>query len=143
MGQKVTFSVAHDDGARLWVNNSKILDKWSVSNSEDAASAVPLGATAVPFQLEYFDHTGGASITLSYTGPDGVKRVVPASWFSRQVESMPAGWSSSTALEGDAGDWASVRVADNTVVLTDTTGRRTPTPGPVDRARRPVQAAGG
>ncbi|KTR20323.1 hypothetical protein NS330_06455 [Curtobacterium citreum] len=122
VGQKVTFSVAHDDGARLWVNNSKILDKWSVSNSEDAASAVTLSGTAVPFQLEYFDHTGGASITLNYTGPDGVKRVVPASWFSRQVESMPAGWSSSTALEGDAGDWASVRVADNTVVLTDTTG---------------------
>jgi RHS repeat-associated protein len=120
--QNLTFSVAHDDGARLWVNNSKILDKWSTSNAEDAASVVSLDANAVPFKLEYFDHTGGASIALNYTGPDGVKRGVPADWFSRQLESLPPGWSSSTALEGDAGNWASARVADNTVVLTDTTG---------------------
>ncbi|WP_153001788.1 PA14 domain-containing protein [Curtobacterium oceanosedimentum] len=120
--KSLQFSVAHDDGARLWVNNSKILDKWSVSNSEDTASAVTLGTTAVPFQLEYFDHTGGASIALSYLGSDGKPQPVLSDWFSRQVESLPAGWSSSTALEGDAGAWASVRVADNTVVLTDTTG---------------------
>ncbi|QKS18973.1 hypothetical protein HUN58_02795 [Curtobacterium sp. Csp1] len=119
---KLTFSVAHDDGARLWVNNTKILDKWSVSNAEDTSSAIAPGTKAVPFQLEYFDHTGGASVALSYLGPDGKPKPVLSDWFSRQVESMPAGWSSSTALEGDAGDWASVRVADNTVVLTDTTG---------------------
>ena len=122
VGQKLTFNVVHDDGTRLYVNNAKILDKWTALKGDDDATAVTLGATAVPFQLDFFDHTGTASVALSYTAADGVQRAVPADWFSRQVESLPAGWSSSTALEGDAGDWASARVADNSVVLTDTTG---------------------
>ncbi|MDM7886581.1 PA14 domain-containing protein [Curtobacterium sp. RHCKG23] len=118
----MTFSVAHDDGVRLWVNNAKILDKWAVSNATDTSSSITPSTKAVPFQLDYFDHTGGASISLSYTGADGVTKLVPSDWFSRQVESLPAGWGASTALEGDSGDWASARVAENTVVLTDTTG---------------------
>lgn len=118
----MTFSVAHDDGVRLSVNNAKILDKWAVSNATDTSSSITPSTKAVPFQLDYFDHTGGASISLSYTGADGVSKLVPSDWFSRQVESLPAGWGASTALEGDGGDWASVRVAENTVVLTDTTG---------------------
>ena len=135
---KLTFSVAHDDGARLWVNNSKILDKWSVSNGEDSAAPLVVGAKAVPFQLEYFDHTGGASVALSYTGSDGQKSspFPPTGSPDRWSPSRPAGPRRPRSRVTPATGRVSASLTTPSSSPTPPVPR-TPTRGPVAPVRRP------
>uniref|UniRef100_UPI0018CB34B3 PA14 domain-containing protein n=1 Tax=Cellulomonas sp. URHD0024 TaxID=1302620 RepID=UPI0018CB34B3 len=52
--------------------------------------------------------------------PNGI--IVPSSWLSPTFETLPSGWSSSTALAGNSGEYASADIQATTVVLTDVTG---------------------
>ncbi|WP_146242808.1 PA14 domain-containing protein [Curtobacterium sp. MCBD17_019] len=127
-----TFSVTRDDGARVWIGaagttikdtDKPLYDGWTPSpHAEQTAAAVQLGTGALPFRMDYYEGSVDANISLMVTDPQGNKYVVPSDWFSRDVQTLPAGWSSSTALEGDAGSWASAQVTESAVILTDATG---------------------
>ncbi|ROS51372.1 RHS repeat-associated protein [Frigoribacterium sp. PhB24] len=123
---KYTFGVNRDDGARVTINGTKAYDSgWtrgSRSETTQWGSTLDLTTEPAPFLMDYFEATGAAGIELWVKNDKGDAYVVPSSWFSRQVETLPAGWSASTALNGDAGDWSSVQVTDSAAILTDTTG---------------------
>ncbi|WP_152970266.1 PA14 domain-containing protein [Frigoribacterium sp. RIT-PI-h] len=118
------FGVSRDDGARVTVGSTKVYDGWGAESRSAVlwGSSVNLAADAVPFSMDYYEGAVTAGIELWVKDSTGNSFVVPPSWFSRQVETLPAGWSASTALNGDAGDWSSVQVTDTAVILTDTTG---------------------
>lgn len=59
------FNVHVDDGARLWVNNQKILDEWR-DQVADFHPEVDLTAGALPIQVEYYEGGGGAAIQVSW-----------------------------------------------------------------------------
>ena len=59
------FNVHVDDGARLWVNNQKILDEWR-DQVANFYPEVDLPAGTLPIQVEYYEGGGGAAIQVSW-----------------------------------------------------------------------------
>ena len=67
-----TFSACSDDGARLWVNNEKLVDNWRVQapTTVSATKAVHLEAgKKYPIRFEYWQEGGGALARLSWKMP--------------------------------------------------------------------------
>lgn len=117
------FGVTQDDGARVWVNNALVLDRWSdQAGGPNYGNAVNLTAAANPLKVEYYDNTGGASVSLWAQPPAGAAFIVPADWLNTTPEVLPAGWTASAVLAGNAGEYASAEVKEGSVVLTDLSG---------------------
>lgn len=119
-----TFGVQRDDGVRLWINNTQLIDQWNASSPvmQWAAASTPLPASPVPFELDYSEMTGGATVQLWAKDAAGNTFIVPASWFTTKLQVLPLGWTASAPVTGNGGGYLSARVQENSVALTDTTG---------------------
>ena len=122
-----TFGTLRDDGTKVWVNSltAPVVDTWTTgagTSVKSWGSAVTMPASAVPFQFDYYDSTGNAAAELWVRNPAGAEFIVPASWFSTKVQTLPAGWMTSTPISGNGGFYASARVSEASVTLTDVTG---------------------
>ena len=76
-----TFYTVTDDGARLWINNTLVIDKWQDQGpTEFGSSAINLtaGVPAV-FRFEYYENGGGASARLRWSSPSIAKQAIPSS----------------------------------------------------------------
>ena len=73
------FSVSHDDGVRLLIDDQLVLDDWGAQSTHISSATVPLGAGNHRFVLEYFQGTGLSEIELDWTPPGQSNVVVPAS----------------------------------------------------------------
>jgi beta-glucosidase len=66
-----SFTVTGDDGYRLWINGSRVIDNWSTHGSETRRASVILEAgRAVDIKLEYFQGLGGANVRMEWGVPD-------------------------------------------------------------------------
>ena len=66
-----SFAVTGDDGYRLWINGSRVIDNWSTHGSETRRASISLEAgRAVDIKLEYFQGLGGANVRLEWGVPD-------------------------------------------------------------------------
>lgn len=76
------FSVAADDGVRLWVGGIPVIDAWATGNSTRNGTAITLNAnTRYDIVLENFNQTGGANCSLRWTPPgDSVSTTVPTDY---------------------------------------------------------------
>lgn len=74
-----TFYLSSDEGARVWIDNALVVDDWTTHTVHEVRSAaVPLSATqAHTVRIDYYDRTGAASVTLSWSGPGFGKQIVP------------------------------------------------------------------
>jgi len=121
-----TFGMTRDDGGCVRVGGSTVYSGWRDDHvAQDTTGSTPTAltqGTPVPLEVDYFEHAGEAGVSLWVTDPTGAQYVVPADWFTRTVDTLPAGWSSTTALEGDVGDWSRAQVTDSAVILTDSSG---------------------
>jgi uncharacterized protein YraI len=61
------FSVATDDGVRLWVNNQLIIDNWKNQPLTTKTAEIELPNASIPVRMEYYDATGGAHAHLSWS----------------------------------------------------------------------------
>lgn len=61
------FTLRIDDGARLWVNNNVLIDSWRDQPVQTYTANIYLPGGSVPVRLEYYEHTGGAFATLSWS----------------------------------------------------------------------------
>jgi hypothetical protein len=75
-----TFSTRSDDGARLWIDNKLVIDKWQVQSAKEWSATVKLQAGVdYPIRLEYYDNTAGATAQLLWQTPSESKEeVIPA-----------------------------------------------------------------
>lgn len=74
-----TFSTITDDGARLWVNNVKLVDQWVDQGPTEVTGTLTLTAgTAYPIRMEYFENGGGAVARLHWEGPGQAKGPIPS-----------------------------------------------------------------
>jgi hypothetical protein len=59
-----TFFVTADDGVRLWINNQLVIDRWHAHVPTTHSATRHLNTGFHSLRVEYFEHTGLASIRL-------------------------------------------------------------------------------
>ncbi len=75
-----TFYTRSDDGVRLWVNGTLLIDHWvDHALTEDSGTIALKAGQAYDLKLEYYDHTGGATAQLLWSSPTQTKEIIPAS----------------------------------------------------------------
>jgi RHS repeat-associated protein len=119
-----------DDGAKIFLNGAQVASNWPGSPGMTWSSTVHLvGGTAVPIEVHYNNQMGRGMMWLRVQTASGTTRadgstlandVVPSSWLSPGVSTLPSGWTMS--LPGAAADYARATVVPGSVVLTDTSG---------------------
>ncbi|MCB0016586.1 MAG: hypothetical protein KDE09_02290 [Anaerolineales bacterium] len=61
------FTLTVDDGARLWVNGQLFIDSWRVQALSTYEGEIYLPGGPTQLQLEYFENTGLATVSLDWT----------------------------------------------------------------------------
>ena len=84
-----TLYAASDEGSRLSIGSSVVVDNDGVHGYAEQSGAIALAAGTHPVKVDYFERTGTCGLVLSWRGPDGVKAVVPASQFTRGGSNTP------------------------------------------------------
>jgi len=116
------FGADRDNGARIWVGTTQVLNKWENTVGVDFGSAVSLSAgTWVPIKVDFYETWGLAKIKLMVRPAGGAGFEVPASWLSPAPEALPDGWALSADLDGSGG-YQGALISDASVVLTDSSG---------------------
>lgn len=64
------FDVFSDDGVRVWVNGVLIIDRWQNQSDGRFSANVNLSG-ATPIRVDYFENTGRAAVSLSWSPPGG------------------------------------------------------------------------
>ena len=119
-----TFGTVSDDGVRVWVNNTLVVDRWF----DQGASATPIygapvtlsSGVAVPIKVEYYEASGAASVAVWQNGPAGATPL-PSAWLSTDPPALPDGWSMSADAGGDLA-YTEARVGNNEAILVDDSG---------------------
>ncbi len=77
--ERYRFRMRADGGARLWINDTLILDDWVTWKFPIYRSGVADLQAGVPatIKLEYFDSTGAASCSLRWSSPSLPVEVIP------------------------------------------------------------------
>jgi YVTN family beta-propeller protein len=98
-----------DDGVRLWVNGTLLIDRWTDhSPATDTSTGINLTAgVKVDVKLEYYEKAGGATMRLRWLTPGDADYItVPAARLLPTVASMGGGlvanYFNNTALSGTA-----------------------------------------
>jgi len=73
-----TFSIAVDDGAKLWINDLLVIDHWYSRCSEVDGTIALMAGTLYPMRLEYKQVVGNASAHLSWSSRSQGKIIVPS-----------------------------------------------------------------
>jgi RHS repeat-associated protein len=128
------FGTIADDGSRIWVGSSaatpNVLDHWvdqpppATPNYGNALNFLA-GQLTQTIEVDYYQHLGGATMSLYVNGPGGpggaaYQGVVPASWLTTSLPALPDGWNLSVNEGGAGYDFA--RIGDKTITLVDATG---------------------
>lgn len=73
-----TFTVTSDDGERLWVNGTQVVNWWTPQGPTPHSGTIALTAgVRVPIVYEMFEQGGGAYAALEWTPPSGSQAVIP------------------------------------------------------------------
>lgn len=72
------FATNADDGVRLWINDTLVIDNWVPHFPERHAGTIDLPAGPAALRLEYFEADLGAELHLSWTPPGGTEAVLDA-----------------------------------------------------------------
>lgn len=73
-----TFFLASDDGSKIWVNNTLVVNNDGLhGTSPELSGTINLNAGYYPIRLEYFEATGGEGLTVRYQGPSISKQTIP------------------------------------------------------------------
>ncbi len=77
--QTYTFSLASDQGARLWVDGQLVIDDWTAHPLRtDTATVALQDNRAYSLRVEYYDSAGAATAVLSWSTPTIGKSVIPS-----------------------------------------------------------------
>jgi RHS repeat-associated protein len=88
-----TFYTLSDDGIRLWVNGTQVINNWT-NHGPTLNSSAGIALTAgqhYSLVLEYYENTGGADSHLYWSSPSTPKQVIP------QTQLYPVDWVVPTA----------------------------------------------
>jgi hypothetical protein len=98
--ETTTIYTRSDDGVRLWVNNSLIINNWTNHPlTENSASLALVAGQKYDVRMEYYDHFGSAGMELLWSSPSTPKAIipqprlypVPAPWSDADIGAVPSG----------------------------------------------------
>lgn len=115
------FGVWSDDGVRVWIDGTKVLDHWSGLTPPSLYQSGSVSGQH-RIQVDYFEHSAPAYIELWARNADNPNQafIVPADWLSPDAPDMPTGWSLQAA---DATvDYSRAYVSEGSVALSDVDG---------------------
>lgn len=99
-----TFSTNNDDGVRLRVEGTLIIDDWTGHPATDRFSG-PVYLTAgsrVPISLEFFENGGGAVVSLSWQPPGQSRTIIPrARLYPTDPGTLPLTWQNILTASGE------------------------------------------
>jgi len=100
-----TFYTDSDDGIRLWVNGTQVINNWTDhAPTEDAGSISLSAGQKVDIKIEYYENGGGAVAKLLWSSPSTSKQVVPSSQlYPAAGGGSPPPGGSGGSLSGSAG----------------------------------------
>ncbi len=83
------FSVASDDGVRLWVDDRLVIDEWTDSDSNRESVDLAMVSGKHSIRIEYYERSGDAEIKLSWkkVTTDDTSQWVGRFWFNRERDS--------------------------------------------------------
>jgi uncharacterized repeat protein (TIGR03806 family) len=86
-----TFYTTSDDGARLWINDQLLVNRWVDQGATESSGTISLKAQQrYNIRMEYYDHTGNASAMLSWSSPSTTKSIIPQSQLYPVTNPPPA-----------------------------------------------------
>lgn len=76
--EEYTFYTVSDDGVRLWVNGTKIIDNWNDHSAVENKGTIALRAgQKYDIKLEYYDNTKNAVLKLLWSSESQAKQIIP------------------------------------------------------------------
>jgi alpha-L-fucosidase len=81
-----TFSASSDDGSRLWVGSTMVVDNDGLHGATERRGVIALEAGWHPLRVEFFEKTGGDALSVSIEGPGTSKQLLPKSWIAHTVK---------------------------------------------------------
>jgi len=118
------FGAVSDDGARIWVNGTQVLNNWVDQGAGAPVYGTGIALTAgtpVPIQVDYYEHAGSSTVQLYAKAASSPESIVPTSWLSTDAPALPQGWSVSADLDGNLA-YTRARVNEASVTLVDSSG---------------------
>jgi len=80
--ETLTFFTQTDDGVRLYVNNTLLIDKWVTQGSTEwSGSLAVVAGTKYELVMDYLQESAGYTAALSWSSPSIPKQVIPANKF--------------------------------------------------------------
>ena len=71
------FVIKANQGAKLWINNQLIIDKWANATSETTASIELQAGVFYDIKLEHYETTGASEVHLSWYSEDQARQIIP------------------------------------------------------------------
>lgn len=75
-----TFHTVSDDGVRLWVNGTQVINNWTDHPATENGGSIALVAGQhYDIRMEFYERSGGAVARLSWSSPSQSRQIIPAS----------------------------------------------------------------
>lgn len=71
-----TFSATHDDGVKVWVNNTLIIDQWGTTGTHTGTIALTANQL-YEIKVEFFNATAPSSVILQWSSTSQTNEIVP------------------------------------------------------------------
>ncbi|MDB5168991.1 MAG: hypothetical protein JWO41_347 [Candidatus Saccharibacteria bacterium] len=121
-----TYCVASDDGMRLSFDNVVYRESWQDQGGNQycgAALGWKAGETHA-VTLEYYENGGGAAVHFQVAYANRAADIVPATWLTPSVKSVPDGWTLGIDPDGNVSYEAMQVAGSGNVTLYDSTGEK-------------------
>lgn len=105
-----TFYLASDDGSKLWINNTLVVDNDGThGTSPERNGRITLTTGYYPIKVEYFDATGSHGLTVRWSSANISKQTIPNANLKENF-TMPAAPAAPTGLSMTVVDYKTLRV---------------------------------
>lgn len=94
-----TFATTSDDGSRLWIGETLVVDNDGAHASQERSGTIRLQAGLHRVRIAFFEKQGGEVLSVSWQGPGLAKQTLPAESLFRNA--IPVGVADAYEVEAD------------------------------------------